>query len=576
MKNEKKCIGSRPLTSFLFTVLAICTVLGNFRVITDSFREAYISLVIGEKRRAEYIEGPRALVADNLAPTDSICFISSGDVREKSAETAVIQAVNWQVMRYPNYLAVVPNENAEDIVKSGEYDAVLSPSFDSHVDTLLASSESIYEQIAERGGRTLWRRKRHKADVLCEPVGPAFHEVAGLVPIATVVVSGALAGGASGVLIASVCFSLLIMIGAVFNLPSYFLIFETLLSWAVPWFVGHTRYRGGKCIVILSVALGIFAAFAFLTLAHTFTTPYGLAITGGRARLWHELSGKAGGFLRCGFFSNPSWKILEPVYPPGCTAITLGCYQTTGMYGEWLTQLIGCSFFAVSAGFALGKCEGCAKRLWMLSLFFVPAALTVGGQFYPEPIMALCILVGWDRIRTGNADWISWALLGAAGWFKNEGLVFAIASWIAWRIAGGRTFVQIRTLAAGLLLPLIWHIGSRICGGTLNDYAPVGQFSFGRAVSAFFEIVRELFVRPWHHALAYPVAFACAVCWKWNKGQCPSGLLAALIFTGISLLTFTCIYACGTADLEWHMATSLQRLLWTPALVLAYEISGEN
>lgn len=569
MSNEQFRKAPRFFTSFLLTVLAVLTLFCNLDVITDSFREAYASLTSGDKCGAEYINGPRAMVADNLRPEDSLCFISSGDVREKSAENAVIQTVNWQIM--PQSLDVLPLEETESLANSGKYNAVLSPSFNTESAQWLSATDIKYEKKDERGGRTLWKQRNDSfnTEYKCES---AKREAGGLIPVAAVIISGALAGGASGILVASICFSLFIMGSAIFNLPHYIIIFETLASCAAPWFLCRSRHREDNRIATLSVFLGVFAVFTFLTLAHTFTTPYGLAITGGRAKLWFLLSEKAGGFVRQGFFSNPSWKILEPAYPPGCTTITLGCYLTAGICGEWLTQLIGCAFLAVTAGFIIRECESLTQKLWMLSLFFVPAALTAGGQFYPEPVMTLCVLVGWNRIRNGKSDWLSWLILFAAGWFKNEGLVFAIAAWTAWRIAGGKTHAQIRHLAAGLILPVSWHIFCRICGGTLNDYAPVWQMFFKRGANAFAEILKVIFTRPWHHAFAYPAAIVFATYRKWKVGNVPAGFLAALIFTGISLLAFACIYACSTADFDWHISTSLSRLLWTPALILAYEM----
>lgn len=61
-------------------------------------------------------------------------------------------------------------------------------------------------------------------------------------------------------------------------------------------------------------------------------------------------------------------------------------------------------FLAVTSGFVVGRSGSYAGKLWLLTLFFVPAAFIVGGQFYPEPIMALGILAGWERVRDGDAD----------------------------------------------------------------------------------------------------------------------------------------------------------------------------
>lgn len=313
-----------------FAALAICTVLCNLPVITKSFTSAYARIRSNGRSLGEYVDGPRAVVASNVGPNDRLCFISNGNEREKSAETAVIQAISWHVM--PNPLDVVTYGSVGKAVESYiPFATVLSPSRNSEVSTLLSLPSSPFEKIGEKGGRTWW--KKSTAEIREKPADSGGSvkrvviwriEAIGLVPILIISVTGYYFGGFVGILTAAMCFSVLIMIGAAINLPPVCPIIETIVSCIIPYFTCHAGRRTVKSNLALFVAFAVFVLFALLALAHTFTTPYGLAITGGRAKLWYELARNAGGLIRSGFFSCSTWKIFEPAYPPGCTAITFG------------------------------------------------------------------------------------------------------------------------------------------------------------------------------------------------------------------------------------------------------------
>ena len=194
------------------------------------------------------------------------------------------------------------------------------------------------------------------------------------------------------------------------------------------------------------------------------------------------------------------------------------------------------------------------------------------GQFYPEPLMALGVLVGWERVRDGQ--WGGWLLLGATGWFKNEGLMLLFAAWLAWRIVEGSRRARARDLACALALPIAWHVGCRIAGASLNDYVAPWRLSPLRGLRALLESLRLAFARPWRSGFAYPVALVAALVPSIRRQSRP--LLAALLFAAFAIGSFCLAYACSTADEAWHLSTSLPRLLWTPALILVREVAGAD
>ena len=423
-------------------------------------------------------------------------------------------------------------------------------------------------------------------------------EAAGLLPLLGVCLAGGIAAGAAGVFAAVTIFSLflfaLVLCGVGASPVSVWLL--VVLSAGVVYGIlpqsasptapsrrGQGCYKGGffrlflppprggmpqrgwgEYFVPILLGMLVFSATGLVALAHPFVAPYGLAITGGRAKLW---------FLSCGipsgFFTDAVWRLLEPAYPPGCAALTFGCYGASGICGDWLTQLAPCVFSAVAAAFLASRTTGLA-RLWLALLFLTPVALMTTGQFYPEPLMALGVLVGWERIRDGQFG--GWLLLGAAGWFKNEGLMFLFAAWLAWRIVAGGDHARMRDLAVAMILPLAWHVGCRLAGASLNDYVAPWRLSPLRGLRALLESLRLAFARPWRSGFAYPAAFVAALIPSIRRKARP--LLAALLFAVFSVVFFCLAYACSTADEAWHLSTSLPRLLWTPALILAREVAA--
>ena len=447
------------------------------------------------------------------------------------------------------------------------------------VDEGVASNDSTHLQMQRVADEP--SALRHSTPTV-QPSNRPTTEAAGLLPLLGVCIIGWFAAGAMGVFAATTLFSLLLFALVLCGITSPVSVWLTAVLSATAAFITDRRFwnpkpetrnpklgtrnqeLGTRYFVPLLVGFVVLTASAFVVLAHRFVAPYGLAITGGRAKLWFLSGG-----IPSGFFSNASWRLLEPAYPPGCAALTFGCYGAARFCGDWLTQLAPCVFAAVAAAFLASRTKGVA-RLWLVLLFLTPVALMTTGQFYPEPLMALGVLVGWERVRDGRS--YGWLLLGAAGWFKNEGLFFLIAAWLAWRIIEGSRRASMRDLVCAMALPLAWHAGCRIAGATLNDYSAPWRLSPMRGLRALGESLKLAFLRPWRSGFAYPAAIVAALVPSIRREARP--LRAALLFAAFSVAFFCLAYACSTADEAWHLSTSLPRLLWTPALILAREIAG--
>ena len=263
------------------------------------------------------------------------------------------------------------------------------------------------------------------------------------------------------------------------------------------------------------VAAALAAAWTILalgvTLCHTLSPPNGLGVSGGRAALW-LLSGG----VPEGFFSDPALATMQPAYPPGLALLTLGAWSAAGGVGEWLVQLLALAPFAALLWLLLARAPGFAAKLWVFALFCTGTALNMASLYYSEGWMLLFLAVGAERLpRDGRKSqvagrkpevWIAWGLIGLAGFFKNEGILFAGLLWAVVRCFRGGRAAPLPALLAGLAPALAWIAFSRWSGGALADYAPLWAPDGGRFLFALGRVLRDAFLAPWGTVFAWPLA----------------------------------------------------------------------
>jgi hypothetical protein len=427
--------------------------------------------------------------------------------------------------------------------------------------------------------------RRDRAELLSDghherasPVS-ALREITGMAPVLVVVAAGTLAAGWTGSLVGILLFSLGMAIPplAGFRPLPLFVGILSVICIGVMWMLRH-RLKGEStvfnanphhrfsavvclifCIVVVSMAL-----------SHTFMAPNGLGISGGKAKLFYVAAG-----IPEGFFTDPARSTLQPAYPPGFALLTLGCYGFAGACGEWMTQLLGCFFMITVLLFLCRRGGSHWASLWILSTFLCQPLLQMATLFYAEPLMALFILVGWERVRKGQDDLIGWVLIGASGYFKNEGLVYLLATWIAMRLMLNSGAASVRTLLAGLALPVLWHASCRIAGAQLYDYVSLWRYDPSQAFSAAVHVLKLVFLEPWRYGFVYPLLVIVLILPRYrHRGV----LLVASGFCAIiSALVFVGIFALSSApDFDWHLESSTMRLLWQPSLLLIRELLAER
>ena len=537
----------------------------------------------------DHLDLPRGMVERHVAPDASVYFVCIHSNRLLAVERSQHLAVSWAIGPTPVRFGYDPGIGDADAVLGCAYGP--GPEFES-----AGLDPDAFEEIDEGGGIVLWmRRDRSKPTSARRADVPSpLRELAGLAAPLLVSVVGAMAAGWPGALFGLLLFSIGMAIPPLAGCrPSPgFVMAVSALCLAVS--AGPATRRGMRnrlkagqraeggglmpaCRAFLSrkmvwravaAGLGFAAVAAALTLSHTFMTPNGLGVSGGRAKLLYLAGG-----IPDGFFTDAAWSTLQPAYPPGLALITLGSYGLAGGCGEWMTQLLGVAAMAAVLIFFCSRMSAQWAMLVLLAAFFSPLVLRMASQYYAEPLVALFILVGWERVRDGEDDLVGWLLIGAAGWFKNEGLVYLLALWIAMRLFSGARSARWKHLLAAAALPALWHIGCRLHGASLDDFAPLWQPDLRQVRMTLVRMAAYTFAEPWVYAFAYP---GCAVALVMVPSKRSPSLKTAAAAAVLCMIGFAWIFGISQApDFNWHL-DSAERLLWVPALLLLRELLGQG
>ena len=585
-------------------IVALCTTApGTIREI----RRAVIGWKSGGPTR---LSSERAMAAAHLTSGANLHIVVSPSPGAVSEERARWQEMVWLTMPTP------PTRGTEFDSVPDTADFVLAPDGNGHIPDCCPPDRWRKVDSCHETARGLWVRigrtppltvSRNQCLALLSPA----RELVGITPLFLLAGECLLVGGFFGLVAGLTSFSALMFLPPAFGFaPGPAFVFGTAgLVVAGCYFFGRAcprtrcRRRDANRTFDIAIAAALFVFLGFLSLSHPLLVPNGLAVVGGKAKLW-----LLGAGLPVGWFSDDSWSLLVPAYPPGAATLVLSCFAVCGGCGEWLTQLIGCAamafaFLAAVSSSCRGRTTRIAGTIWLLALFLHPVALKMGTQLYPDSMSTLCIVAGWNLlwIGTERRRRLAWISLGLAGWFKNEGLLFAVLIWLVWIIAGARqeqdqpcqttgrhsvwreVVKSFPMLAIGLALPLSWQIGIHSSSGRLPGYAPLWKPDFHQMVVAFKLELQTILFRPWHDGLPFLAALLIFLLQhrvakgrrqtKSRVGDCPTAstveVFSAALFAICCLAVFPWIYGCSRApDFEWHLLSSLTRLTWTPALVL--------
>lgn len=506
------------LLSLLLLSVAVVSVILNAGSLRRSFERAADSARTmrgrGYRGNGEHTDAFRELVERFVPPGEDVYYCAdSEDGRLQPAERSIHLCLSWAASPRP--------------VRFGGTNGVGGASFVA-VSRFRRMEFNDYVRVAENDYAALWRReaaslREQDAPVLVSPLREGI--------------------GAAVV-------SLLVIAFAAFLVRHHRL-----------W---PPRLGAPICATVVAAVAGA------LALTHTFVAPTGLGVYGGKAKLLFLCGG-----LPPGFFTDAAYSSFQPAYPPGLAMLTLAAYAVSGGCGEWLTQILVVAASAALAAVFCSQTRSFAADALALALMLSPLSLKISSFYYAEPFVALFVLLGWMRVRERQGDVAGWLVIGLAGLFKNEGAVLAVACWLALRLVDGRRTAPVRGLVAALALPAAWHIGCRLAGAEFYDFAAPLDPDFSRMRDALAFAARESFARPWEYAFVWPLGIAICIATAARRNvRRTRGLFAALLVAAVSVATFAYVLSLSRApDFCWHLHTAMPRLLWTPALLLAFEIS---
>lgn len=542
----------------------------------------------------------REMVSGNIPPGAAMAFVSPDPSGIDSLERSYHISVAWE--RIPGRVpflseAELPTAETDWLVvpphiRKNNWNVLLDAGFVQIAD--VPSVESLWMR-EEPGACESADNDDESAEVfrtkdIAAKRTSGLREAMGLALVAAVVLCGAWAAGWTGALLCVVGWILALgallaagCTGAGASLGAAAIVVTAAMAHKLPLSApvetGVSRQDAGMSAAAVAGTVAWTLLAGFSTLSHTFSPPNGLGVSGGRAALW-LLSGG----IPEGFFADPALATMQPSYPPGLALLTLGSWSASGGVGEWLTQLFALAPFSVLLWLLLSRAPGWPARLWVFSLFCTGTAINLASLFYSEGWMLLYCAVGASRLPRSQVKsrrsqvWIAWILIGFAGFFKNEGILFAGLLWIVMRSFRGRRAAPLPTLLAGLVPALAWTALSRACGGSLADYAPVWSPDGGRFLFALGRILRDAFLAPWATVFAWPLATAVVVAsgvrrFAGSKRTSPAFDSSARETAALLLLcvpAFAFVYSLSRApDLDWHVWSSLPRLLWDAAVLAA-------
>lgn len=441
-----------------------------------------------------------------------------------------------------------------------------------------------FAKVAESGSFVLWVREGTPGDGVAPrahgetpppPTRRDARSLAGMFALLAVALFGFFQGGAAvgllSVLTASFVFFVLLALG----LPPSRTVAATALfvAAAPPLLLRFKRRRGGRAdaphIPSLPKGLPILPWCLFvcvslvLTLGHAYAAPNGLGVVGGRAMLWFT-----SGDFRAAFGAGHAFDTFQPAYPPGLALLALLSHALSGAGNDWQMQLLGLVPFWILFGLFLVRAKSSAMRLLLLALFLSPSCLDMATSFYSEGWEILLVVVGLDFLLQGRSM-VAWPFVAAAGWFKAEGLVFATALFMAARLSLGARRAPIPVFAVSCLAPLSWWVFARAHGAGVFEYAAPWAPDLLSLPAIARAIAEGCLARPWETAFAFPILIA-GLALPPRAREAAMRWRLALLFTVLSLVAVTWIFALSRADLDWHLWSAMPRLLWCIATVALF------
>ena len=288
-----------------------------------------------------------------------------------------------------------------------------------------------------------------------------------------------------------------------------------------------------------------------------------------------------------------------PDYPLLIPTALAACWTLMGRETLIIPALVAMLFTLATVGIAAcsvsalrGKTQGLLAGLILLC---TPYFITHGadqysdipiGFFFLATVALICLQ---DGLAKSDCKFLilAGATAGLSAWTKNEGLLFVIAVVVSLFLVtvprdGLKLYLkQMRFFAAGLipiLLVVVFfkmtisaHSGLLLPPEGPHLIAKLTDFSRYRTVMDFF-VRRTLGFGNWPVSVVPLLVFYLLLLGVTIEEKQRRGIVNALIALGIMVAGYFMIYVISPRDLEWHIITSLDRLisqLW-PSFVFIF------
>jgi len=157
---------------------------------------------------------------------------------------------------------------------------------------------------------------------------------------------------------------------------------------------------------------------------------------------------------------------------------------------------------------------------------------------------------------------VSFLCLGMGAWTKNEGLPYAIWGSVTLMIAAKHRRIGVAGLGVVALFIVPWG-GFKMSAGFANDILTQSQRpDFGKGIERLSTILAwgwRSAMQSGMHGLIWPLfVISAALNWR-NVARSP--LAPCVLLVGVQLGIYGMVYFITPRDLEWHLATSIDRVL---------------
>lgn len=340
----------------------------------------------------------------------------------------------------------------------------------------------------------------------------------------------------------------------------------SLVALLVGWMSERVEHKTYRAWVFAGL---VFVILSFLALSHHLVAPNGLGVFAGKAKLVVEACGIPNGFWR-----SSKYAIYQPGYPPGLVLIVMLANVISGVCGDWIIQLLGPFAMACLALLVVNKGGVTPWGFTMAALLTLsPVALKLSGEFYAEPFAALFLLLGWQRVKAGDAG-KGWLIMGLAGLFRYESVLIASLFLLGEVLGTKDSLAHLKWIAAMIAPAGLWYFFCVVNGSGVWGFDFAARPDLWKIVRTLQAAGRDCLFLFWNTGGLFVIGVLLFV-GRWCKvgesritrGVTMSTVIALFVlFAGAIAIGYN-----HSAHWEWVARGVLPRVFWLSLVIVAFE-----